>query len=189
MIMRSEKTSIWRALVNTPASIVLIIYTFIAVWFVGGLTVFHLYLISTNQSTYENFRYRYDGRANPYNKGVIENFKEIFWNSIPASKNKFRAEVQKEPEILPRVVGGSSFVSPNFEKSMSDIEMGRKPIWNEAATDRGNVQGELRNDNSLDEGIPGVRSWPLGEGAEIRSTRGSSMGRRSSSWDIPAEND
>lgn len=44
-----ENTSIWKAMTNYPASIVLIIYTFIAVWFVGGLTVFHLYLISTNQ--------------------------------------------------------------------------------------------------------------------------------------------
>ncbi|KAJ0527908.1 putative protein S-acyltransferase [Helianthus annuus] len=48
-IKNSEDTSIWGALIKTPASIVLIIYTFICVWFVGGLTVFHLYLISTNQ--------------------------------------------------------------------------------------------------------------------------------------------
>lgn len=43
-----ETTSIWKAMTNYPASIVLIIYTFIAVWFVGGLTAFHLYLISKN---------------------------------------------------------------------------------------------------------------------------------------------
>lgn len=48
-IMDTEQTSIWRAMLKTPASIVLIVYTFIAVWFVGGLTAFHLYLISTNQ--------------------------------------------------------------------------------------------------------------------------------------------
>ncbi|KAL0918767.1 hypothetical protein M5K25_010800 [Dendrobium thyrsiflorum] len=48
-IMDAEEINIWRAMAKTPASIVLIIYTFIAVWFVGGLSVFHLYLISTNQ--------------------------------------------------------------------------------------------------------------------------------------------
>nr|DAD34154.1 TPA_asm: hypothetical protein HUJ06_004794 [Nelumbo nucifera] len=48
-IMDAENTSIWKAMSKTPASIVLIIYTFVSVWFVGGLTVFHLYLISTNQ--------------------------------------------------------------------------------------------------------------------------------------------
>ena len=48
-IMDSEETTIWKAMIKTPASIVLIVYTFISMWFVGGLTAFHLYLISTNQ--------------------------------------------------------------------------------------------------------------------------------------------
>lgn len=47
--MDSEETTVWKAMIKTPASIVLIVYTFISVWFVGGLTAFHLYLISTNQ--------------------------------------------------------------------------------------------------------------------------------------------
>lgn len=50
-IMNSDDTTIWKAMIKTPASICLIVYTFIAVWFVGGLTAFHLYLISTNQVT------------------------------------------------------------------------------------------------------------------------------------------
>ncbi|XP_061360899.1 probable protein S-acyltransferase 5 [Gastrolobium bilobum] len=98
-IMDSEEISIWKAMIKTPASIALIIYTFISVWFVGGLTAFHTYLISTNQSTYENFRYRYNRQANPYNKGVVENFKEIFCSVIPPSKINFRSKVPipKEP--------------------------------------------------------------------------------------------
>lgn len=48
-IAESEDVSIWKAMVKTPASIVLIVYSFIAFWFVGGLTFFHLYLIGTNQ--------------------------------------------------------------------------------------------------------------------------------------------
>lgn len=47
--MDSEDITLWKAMIKTPASIVLIVYTFISVWFVGGLTAFHLYLISTNQ--------------------------------------------------------------------------------------------------------------------------------------------
>ena len=48
-IRDAEQMSIWRAMLKTPASIVLIIYCFLCVWFVGGLSVFHFYLMSTNQ--------------------------------------------------------------------------------------------------------------------------------------------
>lgn len=41
--------NLWRAISQDILSDVLIIYCFIAVWFVGGLTIFHFYLISTNQ--------------------------------------------------------------------------------------------------------------------------------------------
>ncbi|KZV54240.1 Glyoxal oxidase-related protein [Dorcoceras hygrometricum] len=94
-ILDSENCSIWKAMTKTPASIVLIIYTFLALWFVGGLSVFHLYLVSTNQSTYENFRYQYSRRSNPYNRGIVGNFLEVFCSSIPTSKNDFRAKVPK----------------------------------------------------------------------------------------------
>lgn len=46
---RKHYTSLWKSMTSEVLSLVLIIYTFVAVWFVGGLTVFHAYLISTNQ--------------------------------------------------------------------------------------------------------------------------------------------
>ncbi|EPS66142.1 hypothetical protein M569_08636, partial [Genlisea aurea] len=48
------------------------------------------------QSTYENFRYRYNSRVNPYNKGVIRNFTETFCSRIPPSKNDFQADVPRK---------------------------------------------------------------------------------------------
>jgi palmitoyltransferase ZDHHC9/14/18 len=47
--MKDNGGFIWKALRKEAHSFALIIYTSIVVWFVGGLTVFHLYLISTNQ--------------------------------------------------------------------------------------------------------------------------------------------
>ncbi|KAJ0259416.1 Palmitoyltransferase [Hirschfeldia incana] len=79
--------------------IVLIIYCFIVVWFVGGLTVFHLYLICTNQTTCEKFRYRYDKKENPYRKGLFKNLFEVFFARIPPPMINFRDWAQEEPDV------------------------------------------------------------------------------------------
>ncbi|XP_072969895.1 probable protein S-acyltransferase 7 [Typha angustifolia] len=197
-IKNAEQTTIWKAMTKTPASIVLIIYTFISVWFVGGLSVFHLYLMSTNQTTYENFRYRYDRRANPYNKGVVENFKEIFFTQISPSKNKFRARVPREQGLQPRTVGGG-FMSPNMGRAVGDLEMGRKPVaWDEAraATDINDLEAGLgsmldEKDHRTGEASPDLGRGPLPpEGLESRAQlhpRRSSWGRRSGSWEMSPE--
>lgn len=41
--------SLGTAISHDIPSIMLIVYCFISIWFVGGLTVFHFYLICTNQ--------------------------------------------------------------------------------------------------------------------------------------------
>lgn len=48
-IMEAYDCNHWRALLKSPFSGILILYTFVCAWFVGGLTAFHLYLICTNQ--------------------------------------------------------------------------------------------------------------------------------------------
>ncbi|KAL9419739.1 hypothetical protein AB3S75_037494 [Citrus x aurantiifolia] len=194
-IMNGENVSIWKAMTKSPASIVLIIYTFISVWFVGGLTVFHSYLISRNQSTYENFRNRYDERVNPYNKGVIKNFMEVFCTSIPPSKNNFRAKIPKEPAITSRRISGG-FTSPNIRKPVSDIEMGRKLAWGDVREADGS-EGRTNNDDNVDK-LGGSADHvtadlsrilpPEGmEGRSISHHRRSSWGIKSGSWDISSE--
>jgi len=49
ILMDHQQATVWRAMKESPWAVVLMIYCFIALWFVGGLTAFHLYLISTNQ--------------------------------------------------------------------------------------------------------------------------------------------
>ncbi|CAN1295814.1 Probable protein S-acyltransferase 7 [Linum perenne] len=190
-IMCSEDITIWKAMIKTPASIVLIIYTFISMWFVGGLTAFHLYLISTNQTTYENFRYRYDNRANPYYKGVVDNFKEIFCSSIPPSKNDFRAVVPREPVLQPRTVGGGGFMSPNMGKAVEDIEMGRKTVWSdpgEGQISSGNERTTVK-EGELSGLSPDIRTAAeeAGERSGGVHPRRSSWGRKSGSWEMSPE--
>ncbi|EOA29157.1 hypothetical protein CARUB_v10025425mg [Capsella rubella] len=84
---------------NDFVFVVLILYCFVVVWFVGGLTVFHLYLICTNQTTYENFRYRYDKKENPYGKGLFKNLYELFFARIPPPMINFRDWAPDEADV------------------------------------------------------------------------------------------
>ncbi|KAG1668042.1 hypothetical protein FOA52_006576 [Chlamydomonas sp. UWO 241] len=65
--------------------------TFVFTFFVGGLAGFHAYLVATNQTTYENFRYNNDDRRNPYDKGVWGNLAEVWCSRTPPPKIDFRA--------------------------------------------------------------------------------------------------
>ncbi|XP_030525817.2 probable protein S-acyltransferase 1 isoform X1 [Rhodamnia argentea] len=111
--------NLWKAMSHDVLSVALIIYCFIAFWFVGGLTLFHLYLICSNQTTYENFRYRYEKKENPYNKGMLQNVKELVFGKIPPSMIGFRTWTAEYD------TGGS--VTSEFEQGYVrkfDIEMG-----------------------------------------------------------------
>lgn len=76
------------------------------------------------QTTYENFRYQYDKKGNPYNKGSLRNLKETLCSSIPISRNNFRSFVQEDEHttvgsLTPNIAGRG--LSP---KGKIDIEMG-----------------------------------------------------------------
>lgn len=119
-----QKGSLLSSMSHDVLSVALIVYCFIAVWFVGGLTVFHLYLISTNQTTYENFRYRYDKKENPYSKGIIENFKELSCSKIPSPLVNFRTWVTEEDDVQDESFTSDlekGFINP---KQKFDMEMG-----------------------------------------------------------------
>uniref|UniRef100_A0A7N0T9S2 S-acyltransferase n=1 Tax=Kalanchoe fedtschenkoi TaxID=63787 RepID=A0A7N0T9S2_KALFE len=119
-----QEGGVWSVLSRDIASVVLIVYCFIAVWFVGGLTVFHLYLICTNQTTYENFRYRYDRKPNPYNRGVIKNLKEFLLTKIPPPMVNFREMVPDDEEDMSFSTKYSVGLPGSIHKI--DLEMGGK---------------------------------------------------------------
>lgn len=74
------------------------------------------------QTTYENFRYRYEKKDNPYSKGMLRNVKELVFGKIPPSMINFRTWTSEYE------TGGS--VTSEFEKGYVisrgnfDIEMG-----------------------------------------------------------------
>nr|XP_043608554.1 probable protein S-acyltransferase 7 [Erigeron canadensis] len=123
MIMQENSSGIWEALMKSPISGILITYTFTASWFVGGLSAFHIYLVITNQTTYENFRNRYERRKNPFNHGCAQNFKEVLFSKIPRSQNEFRTFVR--PEVYTQYNSSRYFgyaFSLNFSKKSYETE-------------------------------------------------------------------
>ncbi|XP_051124152.1 protein S-acyltransferase 8-like [Andrographis paniculata] len=127
-LMDDHDGTVWRAMKESPASVILMAYCFIALWFVGGLTGFHLYLISTNQTTYENFRYRADNRLNVYDRGCFNNFLEVFCTKVKDSRNNFRALVQEEPQrppmATPRDAGAEDVGDDRRVKVEDDLDIG-----------------------------------------------------------------
>jgi palmitoyltransferase ZDHHC9/14/18 len=80
----SNFDAINRALSNSPVAIAIMAIAFLAFLFTATLGAFHAYLISSNQTTYENFRYNFDSRSNPYNRGCVNNCLEVW--GIDASR-------------------------------------------------------------------------------------------------------
>lgn len=145
MTMAVDKNSVSEALLKSPVSIALIAYTFTVSWFVGGLSAFHLYLVITNQvfyssfilirinrylkvlifmqTTYENFRSRYERKKNPFNHGCARNLKETLFSKIPRSQVNFRAFVK--PEVYMQYDSSRYFgyaFSLNYSKKSYDTE-------------------------------------------------------------------
>lgn len=76
------------------------------------------------QTTYENFRYRYDKKENPYSRGMLQNMKELFFSKIPQPLVDFRAWTTEGDETIRGSV--ISDVDRGFilSKGKFDLEMG-----------------------------------------------------------------
>jgi len=68
-----SESVIFDVVMQSPVSAILILYSFILVWSVGGLGCFHTYLVCTGQSTHEEFT----ARRNPYYFGAIKNWETV----------------------------------------------------------------------------------------------------------------
>lgn len=97
-----ETSGLWgKTLGDVPAALALMAYTFLFFLFVGGLTGFHSYLVATNQTTYENFRYNNSDMPNPYDIGIFRNCAQVWCMRIPKSRVDFRGYVDEQPRRRP----------------------------------------------------------------------------------------
>ena len=73
---------------------------------------------------------------------------EVFFTSIPPSKNNFRAKVQIEPEIQIRVVG-SSLSGPNMEELTGDLEAGLKLVSEDSGTGLHEIEVDISSNDRV----------------------------------------
>ncbi|CAL1407026.1 unnamed protein product [Linum trigynum] len=81
---------------DCPETLALLAFSFAAIWFLGSLAGFHLYLIAVNQTAYENFRQSYNSSMNPYDRGILSNVKEALFAPVSPSAVDFHAQVSQE---------------------------------------------------------------------------------------------
>ncbi|KAH7556863.1 hypothetical protein JRO89_XS11G0004300 [Xanthoceras sorbifolium] len=76
-------------------------------------------------TTYENFRYRYDKKDNPHNRGMLRNLREVFFSKIQPSMNNFRSFVEEDDHMM---MGSFTPCGEGTigSKEEIDIEMGAK---------------------------------------------------------------
>ncbi|XP_042401493.1 probable protein S-acyltransferase 7 [Zingiber officinale] len=93
---------------DAPETFLLALFSFMVICFLGGIIIFHSYLIASNQTARENFKQRYAHAANPYDKGVLRNIKEALFARLPPSKLNFRAVVEADWCSIARLLDGTS---------------------------------------------------------------------------------
>nr|CAD1840981.1 unnamed protein product [Ananas comosus var. bracteatus] len=91
-----------------PEAFALALFSFVAVCFLAGLSVFHVYLITINQTARENFKGGYAKSPNPYDKGMLRNIKEALFMRLPPSNVDFRAFVEPNWGSIAKILMNSS---------------------------------------------------------------------------------
>ncbi|XP_073014147.1 probable protein S-acyltransferase 1 isoform X1 [Typha latifolia] len=107
--MAKTGEGIFRILLGcAPETFALALFSFMAIWFLGGLLVFHVYLMTLNQTARENFKRRYLNSPNPYDKGALRNIREALFTRLPPSSVNFRAIVEPNWDSIIRALMNSS---------------------------------------------------------------------------------
>lgn len=103
--MRSVVSGFLNTLKDTPGTVIELLVCFFTLWSVVGLTGFHTYLISLNQTTNEDIKGSWSGKnrvQNPYShKNIIKNCCEVLCGPAYPSVLDRRGLMQEDLAALP----------------------------------------------------------------------------------------
>ncbi|KAG7460617.1 hypothetical protein MATL_G00200620 [Megalops atlanticus] len=127
VILRSHRTGFLSALKDSPARYPFVVVCFFSVWSIVGLSGFHTYLISSNQTTNEDIKGTWSTKRgkdnyNPYSYGsIFTNCCAALCGPIPPSLIDRRGFIQPDtPQPLPHANGSTVYGSTQTQSHMCD---------------------------------------------------------------------
>ncbi|XP_013881928.1 probable palmitoyltransferase ZDHHC14 isoform X2 [Austrofundulus limnaeus] len=129
VILRSNRAGFLSALKDSPASVLEVVVCFFSVWSIAGLSGFHTYLISSNQTTNEDIKGTWSTKRgkenyNPYSYGnILTNCCAALCGPLPPSLIDRRGLIRADtPQLVPQSneTGSSLYTSTQLHSHMCD---------------------------------------------------------------------
>ncbi|XP_061600317.1 palmitoyltransferase ZDHHC14 isoform X2 [Cololabis saira] len=124
IILRSHQEGFLKALKESPASVLEVVVCFFSVWSIVGLSGFHTYLISSNQTTNEDIKGSWSSKRgkdnyNPYSHGnIFSNCCAALCGPLPPSLLDRRGFVQSDtPQLAPPANGITMYGATQSQQS------------------------------------------------------------------------
>jgi hypothetical protein len=127
-----------------------IVYSFFALVFVGTLSVFHTYLLSTNQTTYEYFRHRSTSGVNPFDRRLFHNCHEAFCGATGLYRFNRDCEPENVGFTTIQSTGSSNLVLP-----FGRVDGGVAGVAYQLSNGDGRMHGRLTSVNTSVSGDDG----------------------------------
>ncbi|XP_056281888.1 palmitoyltransferase ZDHHC14 isoform X2 [Pseudoliparis swirei] len=124
IIIRSQRSGFLTALKDSPASVLEVVVCFFSIWSIVGLSGFHTYLISSNQTTNEDIKGSWSSKRgkdnyNPYSHGnIFTNCCAALCGPLPPSLIDRRGFVQSDaPQLAPPTNGIAMYGATQSQQS------------------------------------------------------------------------
>ncbi|XP_069053274.1 palmitoyltransferase ZDHHC14 isoform X4 [Lepisosteus oculatus] len=126
VILRSHRSGFLNALKDSPASVLEVVVCFFSVWSIVGLSGFHTYLISSNQTTNEDIKGSWSSKRgkenyNPYSYGnIFTNCCAALCGPLPPSLIDRRGFIQPDtPQPVPPSNGITMYGATQSQSHMA----------------------------------------------------------------------
>ncbi|XP_033498329.1 palmitoyltransferase ZDHHC14-like isoform X1 [Epinephelus lanceolatus] len=124
IILHSHRNGFLNALKDSPASVLEVVVCFFSVWSIVGLSGFHTYLISSNQTTNEDIKGSWSSKRgkdnyNPYSYGnIFTNCCAALCGPLPPSLIDRRGFIQSDtPQLAPPTNGITMYGATQSQQS------------------------------------------------------------------------